>query len=271
MDNGLQVVQQMQQQIQLLKTTLCKDLGDDEFKLFWNISQRTRLDPLRRQIYAIKRQGRMTIQTGIEGYRAIASRNPNYAGQEGPFWCGKDGVWKDHWVDDVPPVAAKVGVRRKDWDQPTYAIANVKSFAVASNPLWKTMPEHMIAVRAEALALRKAFPEDLSGIYTEEEMDNPDSYQTPHTVQQTKVKTLQAPVEPEVYTGAAHQKALVNEVMDQFGIDAAEKGNASMFLISRGVPMHKASIHAALQNYLKVEVVSEETGEAVSYEPEIEQ
>jgi phage recombination protein Bet len=141
-----------------------------DLAVFLHYAQRTGLDPFARQLYMIERGGRYTIQASIDGLRIVAQRSGEYAGQVGPFWCGDDGEWIDVWLDTKPPVAAKVGVMRKGFNEPLWAVAKFDSYN-ANTPIWRKMPDTMIAKCAEALALRKAFPNDLSGIYTTEEME----------------------------------------------------------------------------------------------------
>jgi phage recombination protein Bet len=163
------------EQLELLKTSFGSPLSAGELSYFVEVCKRTGLDPFRKQIYAIKRGGRMTIQTGIDGFRTIASRSGIYEGQAPTQWCGKDGVWRDVWLEPGPPAAARVGVYRRGFREPLYAVARFASYAQEAQ--WKSMPDVMIAKCAEALALRRAFPEDVSGLYVHEEMQQADNDQ----------------------------------------------------------------------------------------------
>lgn len=146
-----------------------QSMTDAQFTVFMAAARHLGLDPLARQIVPIFQGGRMTVQTTIDGFRVVAARSGKYRGQIGPLWCGKDGQWKDVWLEDtVPPAAAKVGVKRSDFDEPMWGVARFKSYAKGDN--WQKMPDVMIAKVAESLALRKAFPNELSGTYTDDEM-----------------------------------------------------------------------------------------------------
>ena len=165
-------------QLAALKQIGLADAPKAELGVFLHYAQRTGLDPFARQLYMIARGGKYTIQASIDGLRIVAQRSGEYAGQAGPFWCGEDGVWTDVWLEATPPLAAKVGVMRKGFAEPLWAVAKFESYN-ANSPIWKKMPDLMIAKCAEALALRKAFPNDLSGIYTSEEMAQAESQTAP--------------------------------------------------------------------------------------------
>lgn len=151
--------------------------------------RRTGLDPIARQIYAIERGGKWGIQVSIDGFRLVAERSRRYAGQAPVEWTADGETWVHVWLSDQPPAAARATVLRSDFDEPMVAVARFSSYVQlvdeyegpygsrqktgkkVPGEMWARMPEVMIAKVAEALALRKAFPQELSGLYTEDEMD----------------------------------------------------------------------------------------------------
>jgi phage recombination protein Bet len=191
--NGQAVSHFAPEQVDLIKRTICRGATNDELKLFLHQAERTGLDPLARQIYSVKRGGTMGIQVSIDGFRLIAERSGKYAGQVGPYWCGEDGNWSDVWLDKSSPVAAKVGVLRSDFKEPCWGVARFEAYAVQGGPMWKKMGDVMIAKCAEALALRKAFPQEMSGLYTGDEMEQAT---TPETAQSETTQEAVPAIEP---------------------------------------------------------------------------
>jgi len=180
-------------QIELIKKTVAKGATDDELNLFLHVARKCGLDPLTKQVHFVKRGNIGTFQTGIDGLRVIAERSGEYLGQTIPVWCGKDGVWHDVWTGSEPPVAAKVGVYRKGFAEPIYGIARYEAYVQRTGDgkpyaIWAKMPDLMTAKCAEALAIRKAFPQDLSGLYTFEEMQQADSEYLPEPQVEKQVK-----------------------------------------------------------------------------------
>lgn len=157
------------EQTQLISSTIAPGCTGDELRLFAYACQRTGLDPFSKQIYAIKRGGKMTIQAGIDGLRSIAERTGQLDGSE-TYWCGEDGAWADVWLGSKPPAAAKTIIHRKGSSHPFVGVARFADYN-AGQGLWSKMPAAMIAKCSEALALRKAFPADLSGVYSTDEME----------------------------------------------------------------------------------------------------
>jgi phage recombination protein Bet len=187
--------------LRALKNTVAKGCDDAQFKVFIMACRRLSLDPFARQIVPITQGGGMTPQVTIDGLRLIAQRTGQYGGQIGPQWCGKDGVWHDVWLDDGPPAAARVAVIRRDFREPMWGVARFKSYAKGGT--WNQMPDVMIAKVAESLALRKAFPQELSGVYTGEEMEQARAEHEPatiqhgaHTVDTVTGEVVEAPDEP---------------------------------------------------------------------------
>lgn len=163
-------------QIDLVKRTIAKGASADELSLFLAQCKRTGLDPFSRQIYWIKRGNQGATQVSIDGFRVIAERSGELDGQE-VHWCADDGVWVDVWLAPKPPAAARVLVYRKGCSHPFPGVAKWSEYQ-AGGPMWTKMPATMLAKCAEALALRKAFPHQLSGLYTPDEMAQADSAPT---------------------------------------------------------------------------------------------
>jgi phage recombination protein Bet len=156
------------EQVGLIKTTIARGATDAELALFLAQCARTGLDPFARQIYWIKRGNIASTQVSIDGFRVIAERSGEMDGQD-VSWCDENGVWVDVWLKDTPPAASRVIVYRKGCTHPFPAIAKWKEYN-AGGPMWTKMPANQLAKCAEALALRKAFPHQLSGLYTTDEM-----------------------------------------------------------------------------------------------------
>lgn len=205
-------------QIDLIRRTVAADCNGQEFDLYMEVARRLRLDPLRKQIYAViynkdtPAKRKMSIITGIDGFRAVAARNRDYRpaedepvitydptlkGDKNPLgivkavvkvWkYGPDKEWhpvmgEAYW-DEFAPIKKANDDKDFDWVETgeTYAdsgrpkkrkvLREGTEAKFEPDGKWKTMPHVMLPKCAEAQALRRGWPEDLSGIYAPEEMD----------------------------------------------------------------------------------------------------
>lgn len=186
MGDALAVAIVPEAKLQLLRDTYARGSTPQEFELFVAVCNRLRLDPFARQIYAVKRYDSqlkrevMSAQVSIDGMRLTAERTGQYGGQGAPQWCGADGIWVDVWLADEPPLAARVPVIRRDFAAPIVAPALYREYVQCKadgtpTKFWRDMPANQLAKCAESQALRKAFPAELSGVYTAEEMGQADN------------------------------------------------------------------------------------------------
>lgn len=145
---------------------------------------RTKLDPTARQIYAAEMGGKWTVLISIDGFRLIADRTGLYRGKKPTLWCGADGQWTDVWLSSEPPAAAKVAVMREGFSEPLVAVATYAGYCprdrktgeLKPSGQWENNPSNQLAKCAEMLSLRQAFPNELSGLYGTEEMDQAKSH-----------------------------------------------------------------------------------------------
>ena len=183
------------EQIKILKDQIAKDCTDSELALFGQICQRTGLDPFARQIYAIKRgkgdKSKMTVQTSIDGFRKIASDTQEHAGTDDSTFDEGISLYEALTEGRKFPVVATTTVWKIVAGQrcPFTASASFDQYKQESdvwensrptcdkklNDTWAKMPWLMLAKCSEALALRKAFPAKLSGLYTADEMAQADT------------------------------------------------------------------------------------------------
>ncbi len=203
---ALQDVPEWESKIDLVRRTVAAGASADELELFFHQARRAGLDPLAKQIYFVKRQGKGVVQVGIDGLRLIADRTGQYAGSDDAEFTGT--------TPNGYPSAAKVVVYKMvagqrcafsataRWDE--YFPGDSQGFQ------WKRMPHAMLAKCAEALALRKAFPADMSGLYVHEEMEQAGNAEAPTAPLQV--------VEPDI-----QGQALVEAAKDAF----TEKGNVA--------------------------------------------
>lgn len=164
------------EQRRMIRETFANGATDSEFAVLMEVARARRLSPLLRQIHFVKRWDSLnrrevwSVQASIDGLRAIAERTGLYDGQDEPEFVETDGQL----------VACKVRVYRRDWTRPVVGVAYWSEYVQMSRDkttgkerptaMWARMPHVMLAKCAESIALRKAFPEDIGGIYSAEEM-----------------------------------------------------------------------------------------------------
>jgi phage recombination protein Bet len=190
-------------QVALIKRTIAKGATDDELALFLNQCRRTGLDPFSRQIHLVKRWSAderrevMTIQVGIDGLRLVAERTGRYV-------PGREPVYS--YDDKGRLVSATAFVRKLSgglWHE-VAATAFLAEYVQTrkdgtTTRFWSRMPHLMLAKCAESLALRRAFPMELSGVYSAEEVtaedEQPEALPAPRPAAELPAAPVASPEE----------------------------------------------------------------------------
>jgi len=183
MTSDVAVVERNEVKETLLKS-LFPNLSEAEAVASYEWAKKRGLSVEARQCYPLKLGGKVQMFPSIDGLRVVAERTKKYGGSgDARFFVRfKDGTKAvvPHEQLDMSDVAeiisATISVYRKDFTTPLSATALFRGYAKVDQQgrpqnLWATMPDAMILKCAESLALRKAFPEVLSGMYTVEEME----------------------------------------------------------------------------------------------------
>ncbi|MCG5431199.1 recombinase RecT [Mycobacterium sp. MYCO198283] len=174
-----------------------------DLRLLYHYTARTGLDPFTKQVYMVSRRTKIkvrvqnpdtgnerieerdvdkfTVQVGIDGWRVIGTRAARRegvrVGHDDVLWRGKGTGWIDYWDKDEhggPPSACKYtvefdGVRvSATCSYAEYVQLTRINNEWVPNSMWSKMPANQLAKCAEALAWRKAFPADYSGLVLED-------------------------------------------------------------------------------------------------------
>lgn len=153
---------------------------DAELLYFAQVCHASGLDPARKEIYGIYRKDtktgkqKLTIQTGIDGFRSVAERTGKYAGSKEYVFTYDD----DKRITvggKVVPNAATATVIKLIGGHLVETTRTVKweDFYPGDymGKMWVKFPEIMLGKVAEAQALRAAFP-NTGQLYLAEEIDN---------------------------------------------------------------------------------------------------
>src|SRR6187431_1396021 len=156
------------EQLALIKRTIAKDATDDELALFIHDCARQGVHPLDKLIHFTKRKGKYTPITSIDFLRIRAGDSGECVGSDDAVFTG---------TPLTASFEARVTVYRLVQGQrgAFSATARWTEYKPDEDFMWKKMPHVMMAKCAEALALRKAFPKQLAGLYVKEEIEQADN------------------------------------------------------------------------------------------------
>jgi phage recombination protein Bet len=163
----------------IIRTSICPEASDAEFSALIKIAMLRRLNPLLQQIHFVKRNQqidgkwiqRWAAQISIDGFRSKAEETGLYDGQDEPEFI---------YDANERLIFCKVRIYKKGISRPFVGVAHFTEYAQYTRDghltkMWSEKPHVMLAKCAEAQGHRKAFPDELSGLYAPEEMGNDES------------------------------------------------------------------------------------------------
>jgi len=177
-DRPISMLQFTDEQSQIIRDMCASGASESEFAFLMEIARQTGLNPLLKQIHFVKRWDKeknrfvWAAQVGIDGFRSKANKTGLYDGQDEPEFGALNDKGFPQW--------ARVRVWRKGVSRPFVGLAYWAEYVQTTkdgNPtrFWREMPMNQLAKCAEALGLRKAFPDELGGLYTPDEMGQADN------------------------------------------------------------------------------------------------
>lgn len=192
------------EEVAVLKGSLFAGFSDAEVNYSLAICNQLQLNPLLRQIHFVKRGNKIVAQTGIDGFRLAAQRAGGYAGSD-------DAIFEYDGAQRKTPAKATVTVYKMvDGQRCAFtASARWSEYYQAAGGQWDRMSHVMLAKCAEALALRKAFPAELSALRSDEEMHQADG--------PSKAETIQNRVMPNAQAASKDIEATATAVADEPG------------------------------------------------------
>lgn len=272
-------------QLGALRSLGLEKTPDGDLMVFFHFCQKTGLDPFSKQIYLLEKRSKKdnqwvsnwVIVTGIDGFRVNAQRAADRRGitleYEETVWYDKDGGKHEVWLDAAPPAAAKVVVIKVMPDGTRLRIPGMAKFVSYAGygtkkdgskylmSQWGTMPDHMIEKCAEAFALRRAFANDLGGIYAEEELQGdmtPEHLtRSPESDADESEDQGQAETPPSDVRPAKESLALIAATFRQYGLGANTFAKLRHAIVT-GLMIPDGERCEAISDYLAIDKLTPE-------------
>ena len=217
-----------------IRAEFCKGFTQEQFDVAMTFCRVRNLLPGKHVLFQLRRAKewdelvgakvevtKIVFITTIDASRLIAQRTGQYGGPDPEQYIYLDENGAPNIVSEIPlpklplvpgqtplprePWAVKTTVYRKDFDHPVSSIARFDAYAStyksANGPVltetWTKRGPEQLAKCSEMLSLRRAFPEELGGLYLDLELKN-ENEDVPVTPASVPVPAPAAPVVPKV-------------------------------------------------------------------------